>query len=79
LGCYNNHIIITKKEPFTKGEIEQLREEFDMYIRVVIDISERICSAGQNPHFKSEKMEISMKSEDQEKKAEDALMYSTLF
>ena len=47
-------MIITKNSPFTKEEIEKLREEFDSYIKTVIDIEKKICSAGQNRHFESE-------------------------
>lgn len=49
-------MIITKDSPFTKDEIEKLREEFDTYIKTVIDIRKDICSAGQNRHFESEKI-----------------------
>ncbi len=49
-------MIITKKEPFTKREIEKLRDEFDVYIKTVIDIKKKICSAGANLHFESEKI-----------------------
>lgn len=49
-------MIITKNEPFTKSEIKKLREEFDIYIKTVIDIEKSICSAGANMHFESEKV-----------------------
>lgn len=49
-------MIITNTEPFTKEEIEKLREQFDSYIKTVIDIKKRICSAGSNRHFDSEKI-----------------------
>ncbi len=47
-------MIITKKEPFTKGEIEKLKEQFNIYIKTVIDIENKICSAGCDRHFESE-------------------------
>lgn len=47
-------MIITKVTRFTKDEIKGLREEFDTYIKTVIDIEKKICSAGQNRHFESE-------------------------
>lgn len=31
-------MIITKPDPFTKKEIKKLREEFDVYIKTVINI-----------------------------------------
>lgn len=49
-------MIITKKEPFTKKEIEKLKECFDVYIKTVIDIEKKICSAGMNRHFEGEKI-----------------------
>ena len=48
-------MIITKKEPFTSDEIKKLKECFDVYIKTVIDIKKKICSAGCNRHFESEK------------------------
>lgn len=49
-------MIFTKPEPFTKEEIEKLREQFDTYIKTVIDIEKRICSAGCDRHYESEKI-----------------------
>ena len=49
-------MIITKKEPFTKEEIIKLREQFDVYIKTVIDIKKRVCSAGADRHFESEQI-----------------------
>jgi hypothetical protein len=49
-------MIITKKQPFTTSEIETLREEFDTYIKTVIDIENKICSAGMSRHFEGEQI-----------------------
>src|SRR3989344_4146429 len=49
-------MIITKSEPFTKEEIKKLKELFDVYIKTVIDVDNKICSAGCNRHFESEKI-----------------------
>ncbi len=49
-------MIIIKKEPFTKEEMEKTKEEFDTYIKTVIDIENKICSAGANRHFESEQI-----------------------
>ena len=49
-------MILTSKKPFSIDEIEKLRDEFDVYIKTVIDIEEKICSAGANRHFESEKI-----------------------
>ncbi|MEK7169115.1 MAG: DUF5674 family protein [Patescibacteria group bacterium] len=49
-------MIITKSEPFTKGEIVKLQEQFGTYIKTVIDIENKLCSAGADRHFESEKI-----------------------
>ena len=49
-------MIITKNEPFTEEEIKRLREQFDIYIKTVIDTEEKICSAGCDRHFESEQL-----------------------
>lgn len=55
-------MIITKSEPFTKEEIGKLRELFDVYIKTVIDIEKKICSAGCDRHFESEKILLDLGS-----------------
>lgn len=47
-------VIITRSEPFTKEEIQMVREQFDTYIKTVIDVKRKICSAGADRHFESE-------------------------
>lgn len=49
-------MIITKSQPFTGAEIEKLKEQFDVYIKTVIDIKKKICSAGCDRHFESEQL-----------------------
>lgn len=49
-------VVITKNSPFTNDEIEKLKETFDIYIKTVIDIEKKICSAGCDRHFDSEKI-----------------------
>ena|SRR3989344_7817827 len=49
-------MIITKSTPFTKAEIEKLKEYFDPYIKTVIDIDKEICSAGCDRHYDSEQV-----------------------
>ena len=56
-------MIITKSEPFTKAEIGKLEEQFGVYIKTVIDIKKKICSAGCNRHFESEKILLDQGSE----------------
>lgn len=49
-------MIITKSVPFTKEEIEKLRQVFDVYIKTVIDIEKKVCSAGMDRHYEGEKI-----------------------
>lgn len=56
-------MIITKNTPYTKEEIENLREKFHVYIKTVIDIEKKICSAGCDRHFESEKVLLEKGSE----------------
>ena len=49
-------VIITKREPFTKEEIAVLLDEYDPYIKTVIDVTQHICSAGMNRHFEGEQI-----------------------
>ena len=49
-------MILTKDEPFTKEEIQKLREIFDVYIKTVVDLKRKVCSAGCDRHFESEKV-----------------------
>lgn len=57
-----DNMIITKSEPFTKEEIEKLRELFDVYIKTVIDVEKKICSAGMDRHFEGEEILLSQSS-----------------
>lgn len=52
----SDKMVITKSEPFTKGEIKKLKELFDVYIKTVIDVEKRICVAGMDRHFEGEKI-----------------------
>lgn len=49
-------MVITKKRPFTKEEIKKLSELFDVYIKTVIDVKKKTCSAGCDRHIDSEKI-----------------------
>jgi len=56
-------MIITKTEPYTKEEIEKLKEVFGVYIKTVIDIKKNVCSAGCDWHFDSEEVLLEQGSE----------------
>lgn len=49
-------MIITKTIPFTKEETEKTKERFEVYIKTVIDLKRKICSAGADRHFESEQL-----------------------
>ncbi|MEK7202269.1 MAG: DUF5674 family protein [Patescibacteria group bacterium] len=49
-------MIITGTKPFTEGQIEQLSEEFEVFIKTVIDVERKICSAGASRHYENEKV-----------------------
>ncbi len=56
-------MIVTKNSPYTKEEIEQLKEQFDIYIKTVIDLTKGICSAGGDRHSDCEKILLEEGSE----------------
>lgn len=49
-------MIITKTKPFNNEEVEKVKELFDVYIKTVIDVKRKICSAGMDRHFEGEKI-----------------------
>lgn len=49
-------MIITKSTPFTKEEIEKLKEQFDVYIKTVIDLKRKVCCAGMDRHYEGEEL-----------------------
>jgi len=49
-------MIVTTQKPYTLEEIEQLRQIFDVYIKTVIDIDKKICSAEMDRHFEGEQL-----------------------
>ena len=59
-------MVITKSGPYTIEEVKKLRELFDVYIKTVIDVRKKVCSAGCDRHSDSEKvlLEQGSKQED---------------
>lgn len=49
-------MIITQSAPFTLDQISKLKEQFDVYIKTVIDIDKKYCSAGMDRHFEGEQI-----------------------
>jgi hypothetical protein len=56
-------VIITKSEPFTVEEIEKLKNQFGSYIKMVIDLEKKVCSAGMDRHFEGEEILLAQGSE----------------
>ena len=44
-------MIVTSSSPLTLEEIAQVKERFGVYVKTVIDIRKKICSAGMDRHF----------------------------
>ncbi len=55
-------MVKTSAKPFTLEEINDLKAHFSGYIKTVIDIEERICSAGMDRHYEGEKILLSQGS-----------------
>lgn len=55
-------MIITTNEPFSSKQITQLKEEFEVYIKTVIDIESKVCSAGMNRHFEGKQILLNQES-----------------
>lgn len=55
-------MVITKSAPFTNKEIRRLQEQFDTYIKTVIDLEKKVCSAGCDRHFESEQVLLELGS-----------------
>ncbi len=49
-------MIVQTVKPFTLDEIDKLKEVFDVYIKTVIDIENKICIAGMDRHFEGEQI-----------------------
>lgn len=49
-------MIITKNTPYSREEIKSLSEQFEVYIKTVIDIKKKVCSAGMDRHFEGEQI-----------------------
>ncbi len=55
-------MVLTQKTPFSKTQIEQLKEQFEVYIKTVIDLEKMVCSAGMDRHFEGEKILLQLGS-----------------
>jgi hypothetical protein len=49
-------MIITQTEPFTSDQIEELKKRYEVYIKTVIDLKRKICSAGMEMHYEGEQI-----------------------
>lgn len=48
--------MLVSRKPFTKSHIKQLKEQFEVYIKTVIDVEKKICVAGMDRHFEGEQL-----------------------
>lgn len=49
-------MIISTQTPYLPNQIDELREQFDIYIKTVIDVRQKICVAGMDRHFEGEEI-----------------------
>jgi len=56
-------MIITKDTPFKKSEIKKLAEEYEVYIKTVIDIENKTCCAGMHMHYEGEQILLERNSD----------------
>lgn len=47
-------MIVTSSLPLTLEKIAQVKERFGIYVKTVIDVRKKICSAGMDRHFEGE-------------------------
>jgi hypothetical protein len=56
LVWYHANMILISFKPYTLEQIEQLREQFEVYIKTVIDLEKKVCVAGMDRHFEGEQL-----------------------
>jgi len=49
-------MIIVSTVPYTKTQILDLQEQFEVYIKTVIDVKKNICVAGMDRHYEGEQI-----------------------
>lgn len=49
-------MIILTKHPYTIEQLEFLKEQFDIYVKTVIDINRKVCISGMDRHFEGEEL-----------------------
>lgn len=49
-------MIVKSTHPYTKSEIDSLSEQFETYIKTVIDLDKKICIAGMDRHYEGEQI-----------------------
>lgn len=49
-------MIIPTTQPYTLEQIEKLKEQFEVYVKTVIDIERKICVAGMDRHYEGEEI-----------------------
>ena len=49
-------MIVKNTKTFTQSEIDSLSEQFETYIKTVIDLDKKICIAGMDRHYEGEQI-----------------------
>jgi hypothetical protein len=49
-------MIILTKHPYSIEQLEFLKEQFDVYVKTVIDINRKVCVSGMDRHFEGEEL-----------------------
>lgn len=49
-------MIVKSTLPFSQSEIDSASEQFEAYIKTVIDLDKKICIAGMDRHFEGEQI-----------------------
>lgn len=52
-------MIVKSSSPFSASQIAEASEQFDSYIKTVIDLDKKICIAGMDRHYEGEQMLLS--------------------
>ena len=49
-------MIVKSSKPYIPKQIQGLKEQFEVYIKTVIDVGRKICVAGMDRHFEGEQI-----------------------
>lgn len=49
-------MVVSTLVPYTNEQIKSVSEQFEVYIKTVIDVKQKICIAGMDRHFEGEQI-----------------------